>query len=104
MTYYPQGNGLAQSSNKILTKIIKRLLQDNKKSWHKNLIYALWEERVTTNKSISMSPFQTVYSAYAIFPTTLRFLVRNFLQEQEAKLDDTQRRINHLIHTQQMRE
>jgi hypothetical protein len=30
-TYYPQGNGLEESSNKSLTRIIKRLLQDNKK-------------------------------------------------------------------------
>ena len=30
-TYYPQGNGLAKSSNKSLIKIIKKLLQDNKK-------------------------------------------------------------------------
>jgi hypothetical protein len=29
--YYPQGNGLAESSNKSLIKIIKRLLEDNKK-------------------------------------------------------------------------
>jgi transposase InsO family protein len=30
--YYPQGNGLAESSNKILIRIIKRLLEDNKKA------------------------------------------------------------------------
>jgi transposase InsO family protein len=29
--YYPQGNGLAESSNKSLIKIIKILLEDNKK-------------------------------------------------------------------------
>jgi uncharacterized lipoprotein YajG len=29
--YYAQGNRLAESSNKILTEIIKRILQDNKK-------------------------------------------------------------------------
>jgi hypothetical protein len=80
-TYYPQGNGLAESSNKILTRIIKRLLQDNKKAWHKNLIYVLWEDRVTTKKSISTSPFQIVYGADAIFPTTLGFPVKNLLQE-----------------------
>jgi hypothetical protein len=55
--YYPLGNELAESSNKSLTRIIKRLLQDNKRTWHKNLIYALWADRVTTKKSISMSPF-----------------------------------------------
>ena len=31
--YYPQGNGLAESSNKSLIKIIKILLEDNKKAW-----------------------------------------------------------------------
>jgi len=30
--YYPQGNGLAESSNKSLMRIIKKLLQDNKKA------------------------------------------------------------------------
>jgi transposase InsO family protein len=66
-TYYPQGNGLEESSNKILTRIIKRFLQDNKKSWHKNIIYALWADRVTTKKSISTSPFQIVYGTWTQF-------------------------------------
>ena len=29
--YYPQGNGLAESSNKSLVNIIKKLLEDKKK-------------------------------------------------------------------------
>jgi hypothetical protein len=102
--YYPQGNGLAESSNKSLTRIIKRLLQDNKKAWHKKLIYALWVDRVTTKKSISTSPFQIVYGADAIFPTSLGPPVRKLLQEQEAEPNDAQRRINQLIHMQQARE
>jgi transposase InsO family protein len=79
-TYYPQGNRLVESSNKSLTRIIKRLLQDNKRAWHKNLIYALWEDRVTTKKSISTSPFQIVYDMDTIFPTSVGPLVRNLLQ------------------------
>lgn len=31
-SYYPQGNGLAESSNKSLVRIIKKLLEDNKQS------------------------------------------------------------------------
>jgi transposase InsO family protein len=56
-TYYPQGNGLAESSNKSLIRIIKTLLQENKKSWHKKLIFSLWADRVSTKKSIGTSPF-----------------------------------------------
>jgi transposase InsO family protein len=33
-TYYPQGNGLVESSNKSLMTIIKKVLTENKKAWH----------------------------------------------------------------------
>jgi transposase InsO family protein len=97
-TYYPQGNVLAESFNKILTRIIKRLLQDNKKAWHKKLIYSLWDDKFTTKKSISTSPFQIVYGVDAVFLTSLGLPIRKLLQEQEVELDDTHRRINQLIH------
>ena len=42
--YYPQGNGLAESSNKSLISIIKKNLEENKKNWHKKLTNALWAE------------------------------------------------------------
>jgi hypothetical protein len=99
-SYYPQGNGLVESSNKILTNIIKRFLEDNQKVWHKKLIYALWDDKITAKNSISMSPFQIVYDAEVLFSTSFRFHVRKLLQEQEAEPNDTQRRINQLIHMQ----
>jgi transposase InsO family protein len=37
MAYYPQGNGLVESSNKSLINIIKKVLSENKKSWHVHL-------------------------------------------------------------------
>jgi transposase InsO family protein len=60
-TYHPQGNVLVESSNKILSIIIKKLLQDNTKDWHKKLIHALWDDRITTKRSIATSPFEIVY-------------------------------------------
>jgi transposase InsO family protein len=71
-TYYPQGNGLVESSNKILTRIIKKLLQENKKAWHKKLIYALWVDIITTKRFISTSPFQIVYGTEASFSYLIR--------------------------------
>jgi transposase InsO family protein len=41
--YYPQGNGLAESSNKSLIRIIKRLLEGNKRADSK-LKFALWAD------------------------------------------------------------
>ncbi len=80
-TYYPQGNGLVESSNKILVNIIKKLLEDNKKTWNKKLVNALWVDRLTTKKSIGTSPYQLVYGMDAIFPSSLGVTVMKIIQE-----------------------
>ena len=100
-TYYPQGNGLAESSNKSLMRIIKNLLQENKKAWHSKLIHALWADRISAKKSIGTSPFQLVYGAEVIFPSLVSLPVRRLLQEEEAEVDPTQRIAYQLIELQQ---
>jgi hypothetical protein len=50
--YYPQANGLAESSNKSLISIIRKLLEENQKSWDSKLKFVLWVDRVTNKKSI----------------------------------------------------
>eukprot|EP00253_Pinus_taeda_P030785 PITA_30785 len=77
--YHPQGNGLAESSNKSLVNIIKKLLEISKKGWHKKLINALWADRVSQKKSIGMSPFELVYGTDTVFPTSLAVLVVKLL-------------------------
>jgi hypothetical protein len=103
-SYYPQGNGLVESSNKSLTIIIKKLLQDNKKAWHKKLIHALWDDIITTKMSISTSSFQIMYGIEEIFTTSLGLPVMILLQEKYHEPDATQRRTNELINVQQTRE
>jgi transposase InsO family protein len=95
--YYPQGNGLAESSNKSLIKIIKRLLEDNKKAWDSKMKFALWVDRVTTKRSLGMSPFQLVYGAEVVFPAHLSFPVEKFFQEFQGEPDDMVRRILQLV-------
>jgi hypothetical protein len=70
-SYYPRGNGLAESSNKISMTIIKNILTEIKKYWHIHLKYALWENQISTKKSIGMSPFQLVYGTDVILPINL---------------------------------
>lgn len=67
-SYYPQGHGLAESSNKSLIRIIKKLLEDNKRNLDSKLKYALWADKMTTKKSTGNSPFKLVYGTEAIFP------------------------------------
>jgi transposase InsO family protein len=40
-SYYPQGNGLVESSNKSLVKIIRKLLEENQKIWDSKLKFSL---------------------------------------------------------------
>ena len=87
--YYPQGNGLAKSSNKSLVRTIKKLLDDNKKAWNSKLIFALWANRVSTKKSIGTSPFQLVYDTDVVFPTSLALPVMKYVQEDEAEPNPT---------------
>jgi hypothetical protein len=65
-SYYPQGNGLAESTNKNLIKIIKRTVSENHKNWHNALYNALWADRVTPKASIGNSPFFLIYGREAI--------------------------------------
>ena len=96
--YYPQGNGLAESSNKSLINIIKKLLQDNKNRWNKKLVYAIWADRLTTKKSIGTSPYQIFYGMDAVFPSFLGVPVMKIIQESQVETNDIQRRINETIH------
>jgi hypothetical protein len=67
-SYYPQGNVLAESTNKNLIKIIKRTVAENHKNWHNALLNVLWDDRVTPKIVVGNSPFFLVYGREAILP------------------------------------
>jgi hypothetical protein len=102
MPYYPQGNGLAESSNKTLIKIIKNVLTENKKSWESKLKYDFSADRISTEKSLGTSPFHLVYGV-DVFPTQLGTPILKFLQEEIEDPNDIQRRIFHIIEVQKKR-
>ncbi|XP_059075100.1 uncharacterized protein LOC131875096 [Cryptomeria japonica] len=59
--YFSQGNGLAESSNKNLVEIMKKLVDDNTQNWHKKLYEALWADRITPKREIVMATYELVY-------------------------------------------
>jgi len=81
-------------------RIVKKLLQENKKAWHSKLIHALWADRISLKKSIGTSSFQLVYGSDVIFPSSLSLSVRTLLQEEGAETDPAQRRAYQLIELQ----
>eukprot|EP00253_Pinus_taeda_P029198 PITA_29198 len=102
--YYAQGNGLAESPNKSLINIIKKVLEENKKNWHKKLMNALWVDKITTKRSIGVSPYELVYGLEAKFPSSLGVPVMKLLQEIQAEPNDMQIRVNQIICLQQTRD
>eukprot|EP00253_Pinus_taeda_P020896 PITA_20896 len=102
--YYPQGNGLEESSNKSLVNMIKKVLEENRKNWHKKLVNALWADRLTTKRSIGVSPYDLVYGLEAKFPSSLGIPVMKLLQESQAEPNNMQRRVNQIICLQQTRD
>jgi transposase InsO family protein len=98
--YYPQGNGLAESFNKSLINLIKKLLEDNKRAWDSKLKFSLWADRVTTERSLDVSPFQLVYGTKAVFPTQLALPMVKFLQDLEGEPNHMIRRIHQMVEEQ----
>jgi hypothetical protein len=78
-------------------------LTENKKAWHIHLKYFLWENRIGTNKSIGMSPFQLIYGTDIVLPINLVLLVMKLWQDANEKPNDVTRRMNQIIEVRQIK-
>ena len=87
-----------------MVRIIKKLLEDNKKARHLKFKFAPWEDRISTKKLIGTSPFHLVYGTYVVFPASLGIQVLKVLQSQEEEPNSMQHIINHLIELWEIRE
>ena len=64
--YYAQANGHAESSNKILIKLIKKKIEENPKRWHEVLSEALWAHHISRHGATKVTPFEHVYVQEAV--------------------------------------
>jgi hypothetical protein len=94
---------LAESSNKSVMNIIKKVLTENKKAWHIHLKYALWANQIGTKKSIGISPFQLVYGTDVVLPINLSLPVMKLWQDANEETNGVTRRMNQIIKVQQNR-
>jgi hypothetical protein len=103
-TYYPQGNGKAESINKNMVKILKKIVNDKPFQWHTFLIYALWEDQTTTKTSTGHTPFQFLYNQEAIIPMELELTsLRLALQDEEINSTIISQMINTLLALEEQR-
>ncbi|KAJ9557119.1 hypothetical protein OSB04_011733 [Centaurea solstitialis] len=57
---YPQSNGLAESSNKVIINSIRKRLKEAKGKWVEELPSVLWANRTTPRTSTGQTPFSLV--------------------------------------------
>ena len=86
--YYPQGNGLAESTNKNLIRILKKTVIENQRSWHSALPNALWADRVTPKSTVGVSLYTLVYGKEAILPPNIMLPSSIIAQESRGSDDE----------------
>jgi hypothetical protein len=103
-SYYPQGNGQAESTNKNLVIIMKSLIEDKTLQWNTLLTYALWEDRTTTKVSTSCTPFHIFYGQEDNLPTEMELSsLRLMLQIEELNYFNIPQRVNALLDLEEQR-
>ena len=70
---YPQGNGQAEATNKVIVSGLKKRLDDGKGKWVDELPHVLWTYRTTLRRSIGETPFSMTYGAEAVITLELGF-------------------------------
>ena len=65
---YLQGNGQAETVNKVIVNGLKKRLDDAKGRWVEELPHILWTYRTTPRKSTGETPFSMTYEVEAVIP------------------------------------
>ncbi|KAM2935990.1 hypothetical protein COP2_033640 [Malus domestica] len=66
--YYPQLNGQADASNKILINIIKRMVTNSPEKWHEKLGNTLWAYRTSKRAGMGTTPYDLTFGQDAVLP------------------------------------
>jgi len=102
--YHPQANGQAKSSNKSIKKIIKRMLDNNRKAWDSKLRLALWVDIITIKKATGKSPFELVYGAQARLPIHNLLPIYKFILQEDIDVPEPmEERIEQLAELDEIR-
>ena len=97
--YYPQGNGIFESTNKTLIHILKKTIDHNQNKWHLKLTDALWESIMTLKDNTGMSLYMLVYGKEEKMPINLELDALTYVVNTEYIEDITpmQKRVYQLL-------
>ena len=80
-------NGAVESSNKNLTKIMKKMVETHK-DWHDKLPYALWAYRTSVQTSTGVTTYLLIYGMEVVLPIKIEIPSLQILRA--AKLEEAE--------------
>ena len=97
---------MVESTNKTLIQVLKKIIAENQRNWHKRLIDALWASQITPMGSTRESPYTLVYRKEAyrmpihLELNALAMATRIKDMEEDSPLQD---QYNQLVHLEEHR-
>uniref|UniRef100_A0A2N9HTM4 Integrase catalytic domain-containing protein n=1 Tax=Fagus sylvatica TaxID=28930 RepID=A0A2N9HTM4_FAGSY len=85
--YYPQGNGQAEATNRMLLRILSKMVFDYGSNWNSHLADVLWAYRSSPKTATGFTPFSLVYGTDTISPTELVVPTPRVLQGSDLEAD-----------------
>uniref|UniRef100_A0A2N9I710 Uncharacterized protein n=1 Tax=Fagus sylvatica TaxID=28930 RepID=A0A2N9I710_FAGSY len=85
--YYPQGNGQAEATNRMLLRILSKMVFDYGNDWKAHLADVLWAYRSSPKTATGFTPFSLVYGTNTISPTELVVPSPRVMQGSELEVD-----------------
>jgi hypothetical protein len=76
-TYYPQGNGQAKSINKVIGRLLTKLVNEKRTNWDEHLSTILFSYRTTYKVVIGYTPYWLVYGLHPLMPIEYILLAIN---------------------------
>ena len=86
-TLLPLGNGQAKATNRMLLRILSKMVFDYGNDWRAHLADVLWAYRSSPKTITGFTPFSLVYGTNTISPTELVVPSSRLMQGSELEVD-----------------
>ena len=83
-TYYPQANGQAEITNKVIKVALTKMVNANQTNWDTKLHATLWAYRTTYKVTTKHTPFSLVFGTEALLP--MAYLHPDVYQKQSQEI------------------
>jgi hypothetical protein len=88
LSNYAQANGQAESSNKTLIKLIKKMIEENPKWCNEVLLEELWAHHISMHSTTKVTPLELVYGQEVILPVEVNMDALRIAQQNEMSAID----------------